>query len=110
MKTATKKMLPTYLGAAFGFISFVFLGAIPGVLYGGYAGLAMNGILFGGGGDPSIMTRIMTFGGMALGFLAALFLFLIVGAILGTAVGAVVKLFVRAGEGSEAMTPAVQKK
>jgi hypothetical protein len=95
MQSTTKKMLATYIGAAFGFVSFVFLGAIPGVLYGGYAGLTMNNILFGGG-DPSLMTRVMTFGGMALGFLAALFLFLIVGAILGTAVGAVARVFITA--------------
>ena len=109
MKSTTKKMLATYIGAAFGFVSFVFLGAIPGVLYGGYAGLTMNSILFGAGGDPTIMTRIMTFGGMALGFLASLFLFLIVGAILGTVAGALVRLFVGATEG-EALTPVPTKK
>ena len=57
MTNATKKLLPTWIGASLGFIAFVFLGAVPGVLYGGYAGLAMNNILFGGGGDPTLLTR-----------------------------------------------------
>lgn len=91
MKPTTKKMLPTTLGAAFGFISFVFLGAIPGVLYGGYAGLALNSIIFGGSGEPTVMARILTFGGMAVGFLTALALFLLVGAIIGIGVGAALR-------------------
>jgi hypothetical protein len=108
MKPTTKTMLPTTLGAALGFISFVFLGAIPGVLYGGYAGLALNSIIFGGGGEPTLMTRILTFGGMAVGFLTALALFLLAGAILGVGVAAALRglgVLAAPGEGK----PSVRK-
>ena len=39
----TRAALPTWIGAGVGFIAFVLVGAIPGLLYGGYMGLIMAG-------------------------------------------------------------------
>lgn len=80
-------LIPTYLGAATGFVAFLFAGAVPGVLYGGYMGLAMAWALLGHAHEPTIVMRMITGGGMVLGLLAALFFFLVAGAFLGTVVG-----------------------
>ena len=63
------------------------MGAVPGLLYGGYMGLAMAPILFGGPVQATILAKVVTFGGMFLGLTASLFFFLVMGAFLGTALG-----------------------
>lgn len=80
-------LMPTWLGAAIGFVAYLVLGALPGLLYGGYAGLAMYGVLFGNPGEPTLLARLVTGGGMVLGLLACLFFFLVAGAFLGTLAG-----------------------
>lgn len=77
-----------YVGAAVAFLAFLLVGAIPGLLYGGYLGLMMGNALFGGAGELSLLTRMMTGGGMLLGFFAVMGLFLVGGGVLGTIFGA----------------------
>lgn len=81
------QLLPTYLGAATSFLAYLFAGAVPGILYGGYMGLIMSTALFGNAAEPTLLTRLVTGGGMALGLFASLFFFLVVGAFVGTVVG-----------------------
>lgn len=81
-----KEMLGSYIGAAVGFVAFLVLGAIPGILFGGYAGLALSGVLFGVPVESTIVAQIITFGGMALGLLASFSLFVVLGALAGTAI------------------------
>jgi hypothetical protein len=81
------QLLPTYIGTAVSFLAYLLLGAVPGILYGGYMGLVMSNALFGSAVEPSILARIVTGGGMALGLFASLFFFLVIGAFLGTVVG-----------------------
>jgi hypothetical protein len=85
-KTKTRD-LSTYAGAAIAFVLFLVVGALPGLLYGGYLGLFMANALFGAG-ELTTVSRLMAGGGMLLGFSAALALFLVVGSVLGAAVGA----------------------
>ena len=80
-------LLPTYVGAALAFLAYIAVGAVPGILYGGYMGLMMTTALFGNAGEPMILGRIVTGGGMALGLFASLFFFLVIGAFCGTVVG-----------------------
>ena len=75
----------TLVGSALGFISFILVGAIPGILYGGYLGLMMTGALFGTPIEVTLVAQLITGGGMLLGVLASLFFFLVLGAISGTA-------------------------
>lgn len=98
MKSTSKTaiLLPTYIGAALGLVSFLWLGAVPGALYGGYMGLIMAGSLFGTPVEPTMVARIITGGGMVLGLVATLFLFLVVGAVLGTLAGVAVRPIARA--------------
>jgi hypothetical protein len=87
--------LPSYVGAGAGFVAFIALGAMPGLLYGGYMGLMMAGALFGTPVEPNAIARIITGGGMLLGLLASLFLFLVVGAVVGTSCGIVLRSLAR---------------
>lgn len=81
------QLLPTYIGAGVSFIAYVLVGAVPGLLYGGYMGLMMSNALFGNAGTPTLIDRVVTGGGMALGLFATLFFFLVLGAFIGTVVG-----------------------
>ena len=80
-------LLPTYTGAAVALLAYVAVGAVPGILYGGYMGLTMTAALFGGVAEPSVVGRVITGGGMVLGLLASLFFFLVAGAFTGTLCG-----------------------
>ncbi|OIP43020.1 MAG: hypothetical protein AUK47_03305 [Deltaproteobacteria bacterium CG2_30_63_29] len=89
MKLSKKNLLlaPTYTGATGGFLAFLFLGAIPGLLYGGYMGLMMTASLFGTPVEPTMMAKLVTGGGMLIGLVSSLFFFLVMGALLGTVAG-----------------------
>ncbi len=81
------QLLPTYIGTGASFLAYLFAGAVPGILYGGYMGLIMSTALFGNAAEPTLLARIVTGGGMALGLFASLFFFLVIGAFLGTVLG-----------------------
>jgi|GEM_PF-5247917 hypothetical protein len=94
--------IATYSGAVVGFISFIIFGAVPGLLYGGYMGLIMSGIIQGTT-DPTWVTRIITGGGMLLGVVASFSLFMVVGASLGLIIALVgLKIFGGATAGTYA--------
>jgi len=80
--------MSTRIGAAVGFLAFLVLGAVPGLLYGGYLGLMMGNVLVGGAG-ASLLARMTTGGGMLLGFFAVGSVFTVAGALLGTLFGGV---------------------
>ncbi|MBI5609993.1 MAG: hypothetical protein HY902_14055 [Deltaproteobacteria bacterium] len=80
-------LLPTYIGAATAFIAFLFVGAVPGVLYGGFMGMSMAKVLFGVAGDGTWLSRAVVGGGMGLGLAATLFFFVVAGAVAGTLAG-----------------------
>ncbi len=80
-------LLPTYIGAGLSFIAFLVIGAVPGVLYGGYMGMTMANVLFGAAGDGSWLSRAVVGGGMGLGLVATAFFFVVAGAVTGTLVG-----------------------
>ncbi len=84
-RVARMMMRFTFTGSAAGFVSFVLVGAVPGLLYGGYLGLMMSGALFGTPVEATLIAKVITGGGMLLGLLASLFFFLVLGAIVGTA-------------------------
>ena len=86
--TSSKTHNSVLVGAAVAFIAFLVVGAIPGLLYGGYLGLMMGNALFGHTTEISLVARMMTGGGMLLGFFAVMSVFLVGGAVVGTAVGA----------------------
>lgn len=94
--------LSAKLGATVGFLAFLGVGLVPGLLYGGYMGLIMAAVLFGAPVEPTMAARFMTGGGMVLGLVASLFLFLVAGAVFGTLVGFATRPIVRAFRGTNA--------
>lgn len=86
--TTSKNNNAVLIGAAVAFLAFLVVGAIPGLLYGGYLGLMMGNALFGHTNEISLLARMMTGGGMLLGFFAVMSVFLVAGGVLGTLFGA----------------------
>ena len=80
-------LYPTYGGAALGFVAYLILGVVPGLLYGGYMGLVMASVVLGAPVEPTLLAKVITGGGMLLGLVASLFFFLVVGALVGTVLG-----------------------
>lgn len=101
-KGAKVVVVGMYSGLVVGFLSFIGLGAVPGLLYGGYIGLIMAGSIFGTPVEPTLISRFITGGGMALGALMALTFFLVVGSCLGTVTGLAVAAVQNAGAKSAA--------
>lgn len=100
MKTTTRSTRNTrksntesWFGAGLAFVAFLFSGAIPAIVYGGYLGLILSNIIFGRIGDAMLATRCMTGAGMLVGLVATLSLYLLLGAGLGRAVGAAYRKF-----------------
>ena len=77
----------SYIGSALGFVAWLVFGAIPGMLYGGYTGLLMAGILFGMPVESSWAAKILVGGGILLGLVASLFFFLAMSALAGAVIG-----------------------
>lgn len=82
---STKHTNPTLYGAVVAFVVFLLTGAVPALVYGGYMGLMMSGLLIGP--EATLMARVITGGGMVLGFVATMFLYLVLGALLGAGFG-----------------------
>jgi uncharacterized protein involved in cysteine biosynthesis len=83
----------TFSGAGLGFLAYLVLGVIPGLLYGGYAGLFMAGAMFGTPVESTLVVKGITFGGILLGGLASLFIFLVAGAFLGSVTALIARPF-----------------
>ena len=82
----------TLFGSFLGFITFLFVGLIPSILYGGYMGLAIVGAMFGSPIETALIAKIITVGGMALGMLSVGFLFVVLGSVVGFVFGRFVQL------------------
>lgn len=92
-----EERLPTYIGSVVGLITFLVIGLVPGIMYGGHMGLVMVEALLGMHAEPTLFTRIVTGGGLVLGVVTTLFFFLVVGALVGTFAGLLLRPFLRAG-------------
>ena len=91
MKTATTHSKASYLGAATAFVLFLVTGLVPALVYGGYMGLMLSGVLFGHENAAMLAARLVVGGGMILGTVATLFLYLVTGAFVGNMVGAAMR-------------------
>jgi hypothetical protein len=89
---------PTLIGSGIAFVLFLLTGAVPSLVYGGYAGLMVGSALFGHGTSEQLGTRIVTGSGMVVGLLLTLGLFLTIGAVVGRAVGAALRRRAAASE------------
>jgi hypothetical protein len=93
MTTSTKNSkLPALVGAGIGLATFLAIGLLPALLYGGYAGVLLAGGIFGTPVTASIGVRALIVFGMVLGVTGVGSLFAVAGAAAGAAVGALVRV------------------
>jgi hypothetical protein len=76
----------TFVGGIVGLVSYIAIGLLPSIVYGGFAGVTLAAALFGTPIDASWMARGVVAFGMVIGLLATAALFVVVGAALGAGV------------------------
>jgi hypothetical protein len=76
----------TLIGTAVGLASFLALGLLPALLYGGYAGVLLAGGIFGTPLQATLLVRSLIVFGMVLGVVGVGSLFAVGGAAAGAAV------------------------
>lgn len=82
----------TLIGSAVGLTTFLAVGLLPAMLYGGYAGLLLASGIASGPVTANLLTRALVTFGMVLGVTSVASLFAVVGAVAGAAVGTLVNL------------------
>lgn len=83
----TRKTI-TLLGAGLGLATFLALGLLPALLYGGYAGVLLAGGIFGTPIQPTFLVKALITFGMLLGVVGVGSLFTVGGAVTGAALSA----------------------
>jgi hypothetical protein len=84
--------VPSILGAGLGLLIFVFVGLLPSMLYGGYAGVLLATGIFGSPLTGAFLERSIIVFGSVLGVTAVAALFAVAGAAAGAAVGALLRV------------------
>jgi hypothetical protein len=110
MTTTRKNTSKTFtlIGAGVGLATYLAVGLLPSILYGGYAGLLLAGGIFGTPVDASFPVRALIVAGMVVGVAALASLFAVLGAVVGAAVAALTRSGkVEPGAGTD---PAVEHK
>lgn len=77
---------PTLIGAGVGLATFLAVGLLPALLYGGYAGVLLAGGFFGTPVQATLAVRALIVFGMVLGVTAVGSLFAVSGAAIGAAI------------------------
>jgi hypothetical protein len=70
-------------GGVVGLVTFLFVGLLPSIVYGGFAGVTMASSILGGPADGSLLGRGLVVFGMVVGLLGAGGVFIVIGAALG---------------------------
>jgi hypothetical protein len=81
----------TLIGAGTGLATFLAVGLLPSILYGGYAGVLLAGGIFGTPVGASFAVRAFIVGGMVVGVAAVASLFAVLGAVAGAALAALTR-------------------
>ncbi len=72
-----------FIGGLVGLVTFLFVGLLPSIVYGGFAGVTLVSSILGGPIDSSLLARGLVVFGMVVGLLGAAGVFVVVGAALG---------------------------
>jgi hypothetical protein len=81
MKTAS------FVGGVFGLLSFLVIGLLPAIVYGGFAGVVLSASIYGPVVHPNLVQKAIVVSGMVTGTLATAGIFVVVGAALATGIG-----------------------
>jgi hypothetical protein len=82
----------TLIGSAVGLTTFLAIGLLPAMLYGGYSGLLLAGGILGTPVTATLAARAFIVGGMVFGVTGVASLFAVVGAVAGAAINALLRL------------------
>ncbi len=83
-------------GGVVGLVTFLFVGLLPAIVYGGFAGVTLASAILGGPVEGNLLARGLVVFGMVIGLLATAGIFIVVGAAIGAGVYAIVRSLVRA--------------
>ena len=87
--------IPALIGSGIALLAFLFVGLLPSLTYGGYAGVLLAKGIFGAPLSGAFLENALIVFGAVLGVTAVAFLFAVTGAAAGAAVGALVSLGAR---------------
>lgn len=87
-------------GGIVGLVTFLAVGLLPSIVYGGFAGVSLASAILGGPVDASLFARGLVVFGMVVGLIGTASIFIVIGAALGSGVYSLARSF--------APTPATQ--
>jgi len=73
-------------GGVVGLVTFLVVGLLPSIVYGGFAGVALASAILGGPVGVSIFARTLVVLGMTIGLLGTAGIFVVLGGALGAAI------------------------
>ena len=82
----------SFVGGIFGLVLFLFIGLLPSIVYGGFAGVTLGTAILGAPLNGELLSRALIVFGMAVGLLGTSGVFIVFGSIAGTAMHAVMSM------------------
>jgi hypothetical protein len=97
MKKTDKSGYKTFAfgGGVVGLVSFLAVGLLPSIVYGGFAGVTLASAILGGPVAESLLGRGLVVFGMIVGLLGTAAIFMVIGAALGSGVYSLARGFAR---------------
>lgn len=95
MAATNNRKVPTLIGSGIGLATFLAVGLLPAMMYGGYAGVLLAGGILGTPVQATLLARGLIVFGMMMGVVGVGSLFAVVGAAAGAAVGALTSATLR---------------
>ena len=90
-------------GGIVGLVTFLAVGLLPSIVYGGFAGVSLASAIVGGPIDGSLLARGIVVFGMVVGLLGTAGVFVVIGAAMGAGVYAIARNFAKAPVTPEAV-------
>lgn len=88
-----KNKSASFFGGMIGLVAFIIFGALPSIVYGGYAGVALATALFSPPLHEHLLAQGLIIFGMLVGTLATAGMFVIAGSVIGIGFNAIANEF-----------------
>jgi hypothetical protein len=90
-----------FVGGVVGLVTFLLVGLLPAIVYGGAAGSSLGSSIVGGPVESSRLAQSLQIFGMVVGLLGAAGVFVVLGAALGAGAYALVRPLLASARGSK---------
>ncbi len=97
-----------FVGGLAGLVTFLFVGLLPSIVYGGFAGVTLASSILGGPIDSSLFARGLVVFGMVVGLLGAAGVFVVVGAAVGAGAYGLVRTVSGRSASRDALRPSAK--